>query len=268
MLGFARSLVATFGVVGAVGVVAGVLILPAQADELTAQQIVDKTLDRNAFGFENAVAKLTLVIRSKRGSERVRAIEIRSTEAGGLGRTLVRFHAPADVAGTGFLILEKEEGDDDQYIYLPALGKVKRITGSQRNQKFMGTDLTYADMESRNLRKSTLKRLADKDIGGNSTYVIESTPDDPKDSQYGRTVSHIHKPSFVPLKVEFFDKKQKLLKTITVRRLEKKEGSWVAMDSVVKNVQASTQTQMVVEEISFSVKLSESEFTQRVLAGG
>ena len=93
---------------------------PALADGLTAQQIVDKSLERNKFGFQNAIAGITLKLVSKRGSERVREVQIKSIERDGLGKSLVRFHAPADVAGTGFLLIENADADDDQYLYLPA----------------------------------------------------------------------------------------------------------------------------------------------------
>ena len=149
---------------------------PALADGLTAQQIVDKSLERNKFGFQNAIAGITLKLVSKRGSERVREVQIKSIERDGLGKSLVRFHAPADVAGTGFLLIENADADDDQYLYLPALGKVKRITGSQRNQRFMGTDLTYADMESRDLKNAAVTRMPDEKLGGNDTFVIEAIP--------------------------------------------------------------------------------------------
>ena len=135
---------------------------------------------------------------------------------------------------------------------------MKRITGSQRNQKFMGTDLTYADMESRDLEKSELKRLADGKVGGNTVYVIEAIPKDDADSQYGKTVTFVHKESWVPLKVEFYDKKLRPLKTMQVRRLEKKDGRWVATDSIIKNSQEGSQTEMVINNIDFSVKLSDS----------
>ena len=240
----------------------------AAGGELTAQEIVDRALARNAFGFQNAVAKLTLRLGAKDGSEHVREIEIRSLEQRQLGKTLVRFLSPPDVAGTGFLVLENEGRDDDQYLYLPALGKVKRITNTQRNQRFMGTDLTYADLESRDLKKAELKRLADATVSENPTYVIEATPKDGKESEYGKTVSFIHQVSFVPLRVEFYDKGLKLLKVLTVARLEKKEGHWVVMESTVKNEQAGTRTQTVVVDIDFKAKLSEAEFTERALAGG
>jgi outer membrane lipoprotein-sorting protein len=199
----------------------------------------------------------------------VREIEIRSREGKNeSGKTLVRFHSPPDVAGTGFLVLEKKDADDDQYLYLPALGKVKRITGSQRNQRFMSTDLTYADLESRELREAKLTKLPDASVGGAPVYVVEALPEDPDESQYSKTISWIHKDAFVALKVEFYDKKGRLLKTLAVHRLEKKEGRWVVMDSTIKNLQAGTQTRMQVGSIDFGVELSDSEFTQRALAGG
>lgn len=245
------------------------LPLHGQAEEMTAEQIVDKVLERNAFGFENAVARISLRLLSKRGVERLREIEIRSREGkDGHGKTLVRFHSPADVAGTGFLVLQKKDADDDQYLYLPALGKVKRIAGSQRNQRFMSTDLTYADLESRDLRRARLRKLPDAAVGGVPTYVIEAMPEDPDDSQYSKTVSWIHQDAFVALKVEFYDKKGRLLKRLAVHRLEKKADRWVVTDSTIENVQAGTRTHMLVGSIDFGVELSDSEFTQRALAGG
>jgi len=238
------------------------------AEELTAQQIVDKSLERNSFGFQNALAQVQMTLVSKRGSKRIRNIEIRSIERDGLGRSLVRFRSPADVAGTGFLVIEHADADDDQYLYLPALGKVKRITGSQRNQRFMGTDLTYADMESRDLKDSALTRLADEKVGGNETYLIEAVPKEGSDSQYSKTRSWIHKKSFVPLKVEFFDKRNRLLKTLKVRKLAKKQGNWVSMDSLIENVQKKTKTEMLINEIDFDMKLDDSEFSQRALTDG
>lgn len=259
------------GVVGpliTLGLVLCLFAPAAGAEELSADAIIDKSLENNTLGFSDAVMQVTLTLISKRGTERTRQIEIRSMEDKEITRTLVRFHAPADVAGTGFLRFDKKDADDDQYLYLPALGKVKRITGSQRNQRFMGTDLTYADLESRDLKNSTIKRLADAKLGGNAVYVIEAFPKDKGDSQYGKTLTWIHKKSFVPLKTEFYDKRLKLLKTLKVKRLEKKDGHWVAMDSRIENVQKKTRTRMLINSVQFNVKLGAGEFTQRALSGG
>ena len=244
------------------------LSLPALAKEYTADQIVDKSLNNNTLGINNAILFVMLTLTSKRGSTRQRQIEIRSMEFGELNKTLVRFHAPADVAGTGFLRLDLESGDDEQYLFLPALGKVKRITGSQRNQRFMGTDLTYADLESRELKSAKLTRLPDVEMAGKPVYVIEAIPKESEDKQYGKTISWIHKESFVPLKTEFYDRNMRLLKKLVVKKLKRKDGNWIAMDSLVENVQKKTKTRLVIGKVQFNVKLGANEFTQRALTGG
>jgi hypothetical protein len=253
---------------GVLGVLAVQLAaFSARAEELTAEQISDKALEHNAFGFENAVARFTLVVTGK-GGDRSRDVEIRSKSSGALGRSLVRFHAPADVQGTGFLVVENDGREDDQYLYLPALAKVKRIGSTQRNQKFMGTDLTYADLESRNLRKGKSKRLADAVVNGNDCYVLETFPVDEEDSQYGKSITYVHKVSYVPLKVEFFDKKLAPLKTLVVHKLEQRDGTWVVIDSSIENIQSQSKTRFTLTQLDTKVKLSDDEFTERALVGG
>ncbi len=237
----------------------------AVAEDLSTDAIIDRVLERNAFGFENAISQLELTLTSKRGKVRQRKVEIRSLREKELTKTLVRFHAPAEVAGTGFLVVENQDRDDDQYLFLPAIGKTKRISAVQREQKFMGTDLTYADLESRNLKDSATKKLPDATIGGNPTYVLESFPNKPKDSQYGKTISWIHKKTFVALKVEFYDKKMKLLKTLTVAEVRKKGDSWVVWDSTISNIKTKTKTRMKVDSLDTKVKLDASLFTKRAL---
>ncbi|MCK5689630.1 outer membrane lipoprotein-sorting protein [Myxococcota bacterium] len=241
---------------------------PAQATDLSAQDIVDKALTRNAFGFEDALARLTLTLQSKSGHKRERVVEVRSRTFNELEHTLMRFEAPADVAGTGFLIIENDEGDDDQFLFLPALNKTKRISGKQRTQRFMGTDLTYSDLESRDLQDSTLKKLEDSKTGGQPSFVIESTPKEARKNQYSKTISWIHQKSFVILKVEFYDKRGKLLKTLKVKRLEKKNERWVAMTSEIKNLKSKTSTTIEVNAIDFEAELTEADFTRRALGGG
>jgi len=255
----------------AIAIAIAITLVPlssASAKELTAQEIVDESVDNNSLGLTDAITQVTLILVSKRGSKRKRKIEIRSAEIDKKNKTLVRFHAPADVAGTGFLRLDLEGDDEEQYLWLPALGKVKRITGNQRNQRFMGTDLTYADLENRNLKDANLKRFPDAKVKAWDVYVVEAIPKPNNDGEYGKTVSWIHKESFVPVKVEFYDKKLKLLKTLQVDDLKKKEGNWVAMKSKIENVQKKTKTLMVINKIKFNMKLKSSEFTQRALSGG
>ncbi|MBI3179717.1 MAG: outer membrane lipoprotein-sorting protein [Deltaproteobacteria bacterium] len=245
---------------------AAVASSPAAAQELTAQQILDRALTRNAFGLDNAKASITMRLTSKRGSERERKVSIKSRQTGGLGKTLVRFHAPADIAGTGFLVLENNDRDDDQYLFLPNLGKVKRIATSQRNDKFMGTDLTYADLEYRDLKDAALTRLADAEANGRQVYVIEAVPQGDK-SEYGKVTASIDKEAFVAVRLAFFDKEQKLLKTMNVHELEQRDGRWLVREVAIEST-AGSKTFMRIDEVDFNAKMSDHEFSERALAGG
>ena len=236
----------------------------------SAEEIVARATENNAFGFANAVASVTLTLKRPDGRERVRQLEIRSrTGSAGL-RTRVRFLAPAEVAGTGFLVLEKKGGDDEQYLYLPALGKTKRITGRQRDEKFMGTDLTYADIQAKDMRNSSCERLDDGsgNLGGAAVYVVQAKPTDPQTSPYSRTVSWVHRDAGVTLKTEFYDRSGKLQKVLTVQRLEKQAGHWVAMQSQVQDLQGGSSTLMRVDRVQFDAPLTDADFTQQALAGG
>jgi hypothetical protein len=241
---------------------------PAPAEELSAQGIVDRALAHNAFGFGDAIARLTLVLEAPGQETRTRTVEIRSAERGAEKRTLVRFHSPADVAGTGFLVIEDGQGREQQFLYMPAIGKVKRITGNQRQQRFMGTDLTYADLEWGSLRRADVRRLADASVGPYATYVLEAKPRE-DGASYGKTVSWIEKTSFVPLKVEFYDPSgSKLVKTLTVGKLEKRDGRWTAMESVVRDTVAGSSTRMTVTGLDTKAALDPAKLDEQALAGG
>lgn len=251
-------------------IVAAVLLVPcltlANADGLSAEAIRDKVVENNSFGFNNARADVKLTLVSKRNTRRERIIRVDSLDTKEGKRTMVRFLKPADVAGTSFLSVEQQTRDDDQYLYLPSLDKSKRISGGQKNQRFMGTELTYADMESRDLKEGQVTRLPDEDYGNGKVFVLEAKPkEDDKDSQYSKTKSWIHKVSFVPLKVEFFDRRGRLLKVLKVKLLEKQDGRWIARETLIQNEQSKAKTEMSISSIAFDVKLNPAMFTERAL---
>ena len=244
------------------------LTLVLTGDALTAPDIVARATAHNAFGFANAQAEVSLVLHNANGAERKRQVSIRQSDKSGSRRTLVRFVAPADVAGAAYLVIENQHGEDDQYLYLPALGKTKRITGTQRQQKFMGTDLTYADLQGKDLRAATSKRLTDAEVAGAPAFVIEARPTDGADSPYSRTVVWIHQTAFVPLKVEYYDRDDHLVKVLTVPRLEQQGEQWVARETVVRDMQTGSETRMQVTHIDFNKTFAAADFDQRALAGG
>lgn len=189
----------------------------AFADDLTAKQIIDKSLDNNAMGFQAGRAQIRLQIQDKKGDERVRTMDVQSKQIEGLTRTRVSLRSPKEVKGQAFLFVERK-AEDDVWMYLPAFKVTRRIESGQKNGAFLGSHFTYADLESRDLKDGKYKRLPDEKIGKNEVYVIESTPSGSSD--YSKVVSWVRKSDFIPLRIRFF-KKGKEDKTLFVEKLGK-----------------------------------------------
>ncbi len=238
----------------------------ATAEEPKPREIAKFALDNNMFATSNSRATIKMEI-SKRGKVvRERTISTLMKRENELVRSFVEFQSPRNVAGTKFLSVEEEDGNTQQFIYLPAFKKVKRIVGTQRTQSFMGTDFSFSDLEGRDVDDTNWKRLADEKVQGEDCWVIEGRPKKPEEEQYGRTVIWIHKKNRIPLKSDFYDKKAtKLLKQLEVKKLAKKDGRWIATDSVMKTLKKQTQTRLLVTSIDLKTIIDDSQFTREAL---
>ncbi|MCA9523221.1 MAG: outer membrane lipoprotein-sorting protein [Myxococcales bacterium] len=245
------------------------LVVPSLASaEMTAEQIVDKSLNVNGNGFREGKAQIKLVLTSKGGDTRVRTIQSTAMKEGSKNRVRILFLAPADVKGTGLLIRERGKGKGDlQYLYLPALKKIRRISGSAKNSSFMGTDFTYADLENREIKDNDYKRMPDESYRGTPCYRIVSTPKPGRDDYYSKVDMLIAKSNFVVLKADFYDKSGSRLKEMKAGTVEKVEGRWVVRKLLMKNVQKGTKTLLTVESITYSPQppLQSSMFTKESL---
>lgn len=244
----------------------------AAKEESEARRIFKKAIDRNAFGFEGSKTMITIILKNRRGDKRTRRIITRAQKEGGVGRSLVCFYYPNDVNGTSFLSRERKNGDDDQYLYLPSLNRLRRISGSQKSQKFMSTEFTYSDMESKNIDDATYKKLEDGKVRDTPCHVIEATPKPGKDTQYSRYISWIGKKDYFPRKFKFYDKNNKHLKTLSIRPKwqGKRQYAW---RSRMKNYQNRNTTYMTIEAIDFSWKANPKDeagypFTKAYLKRG
>ncbi len=250
-------------------VAAGCIMLLAwgttgKAEELTADQIMDRVTDGDNLGFSTGEARVKLSIRNKRGQERVRIVNSKSIEKEGNRWTLVTFLEPADVAGTRLLSKEVKDGSDLQYLYLPALKEKRRIAGSDKNESFMGTDFTYNDLEQKNLEEATHTRLSDSQQSGIACYLIETIPSD-KDSDYGKIKVWVDKKDFLPLKIYFFDKKEKHHKTLIAKMVEPLDGKLSITMLMMKNVKKGTKTTMELQALDRSKKFPEAIFDENKL---
>lgn len=213
-------------------------------------------------------ADLTMVLINRSGSQRVRKIHQLLRDSGGVEKKIMFFLSPADVLNTSFMNWSYDDGrDDDQWIYLPALKKVKRISSDSRSDYFMGSDFTYDDLGDRHPGKDNHRILREETLDGETCYVVESTPRNP-DYMYSRTVTWVIKDKWIGLKREFYDEDGEALKTLRVKSFEKIGGYWIIVHSEMHNTQKNHRTVMKLDNVNVDKGVSESQFTERMMKRG
>lgn len=247
------------------------LALPAAAEELSAQQIMEK----NFFVTKVRTLKTdsTMVLVNERGQTRERKTNtLAKLQKNGIdSKLLVKFLSPADIKGTGFLQIEHSAGDDDQWIYLPALKKTRRLVANNKKDSFVGSDFSYGDilLPKVSLYKHTLLRSEPMD--GKDCYVIESLPRDDnvkRDSGYSRKITWVRKDNFLETKVEYYDTGGRLLKTQTVsghKLVEPDTQRWIAMRREMVNHQTEHKTIFAFDTVEAGVSLADPLFTTRAI---
>jgi outer membrane lipoprotein-sorting protein len=231
--------------------------------EHSANEIVECSLDTNTMGFQRGEVQLSLIIQDSNSNVRERRLNIMSLRENDLNRALVRILAPSEVAGQSFLFVENEGNEDDIWIYLPALDDApRRISGSQKDESFLGTNITYADLESRDIREGEYSRQEDEEIAGFPVYVIDATAQE--SSEYDSIRMWIRQSDFVPLRIRFFGDNNAAMKTLYTELVDTHQGrTYVRRMSVVD--EGGSSTTVVVEAIDFDREISSSEFTRENL---
>lgn len=184
-------------------------------------------------------------------------------------KSLIHFLKPADVKGTGFLMWEYSEAgkDDDQWLYLPALQKVKRIVARQKSEQFMGTDFTYEDLAGRDIDEDTYTSLGEEPVFDEECYRIQATPNE-KNSQYSKRIVWVSKTQWLIRKVEFYDTKERLLKILWIPDVQKDGDYWTLNQLIMENVQKSHKTVLDVSGVGYDSRLGDDFFTERFLRRG
>lgn len=245
------------------------LILPFSALAETAEEkglAIAKEADRRDTGWQDQTANLKMVLRNRHGEESIREIRSKTLEVEGDGdKALSIFDNPRDVKGTAFLSYTHAIKPDEQWLYLPALKRVKRISSNNKSGPFMGSEFAYEDLSSQEIEKYTYKYLGDESVDGRDCFVIERFPQY-KHSGYTRLVTWLDKETYRPLKIEFYDRKQALLKTLTYAGYQQYEGKFWRPDAMkVINHQTSKSTELFWQDYRFKTGLSDRDFDRNSL---
>ncbi len=229
---------------------------------------IAKEADARDNGFGDMTSNMRMILKNRHGQESAREIRFKALEVPGDGdKSLSIFDTPKDVKGTAFLNFTHKEGDDDQWLYLPALKRVKRISSRNKSGSFMGSEFAYEDFASQEIEKYTYKWLRDEAYEGQECFVLERYPVDKKNSGYKRVVTWIDKAEYRELKAEFFDRKDSLLKTLTITGYKKYiDKLWRADEMDMVNHQTGKSTKLVFENYSFRNGMTDRDFDQNSLA--
>jgi hypothetical protein len=247
----------------------------ALAGPLAAQPSAREVMEKNFFVTKVSAIEIeaTMVLINDRGQTRERksSTAVKLTPNGIDSKFLVRFSTPADIRGTGFLQIEHADGDDDLWIYLPALKKSRRLVANNKKDSFVGSDFSYGDiaLPKVELYDHTLK--GKEQVEGVDCYIIESVPRDDavrSSSGYSRKVTWVRADNFLEAKVEYYDLAQRLLKTQVVKRhelVERDKGKWFARYREMTNHQTGHRTTFSVDKLQSGIQLSDDMFTTRYI---
>lgn len=226
--------------------------------------------DKRDTGWVDSRASLKMILGTKDGQQRA----VRELDSKALERTpntdgdksLIVFRAPKDVQNTALLTYNHVTGNDDQWIYLPALKRVKRIASANRSGPFMGSEFAYEDFAAAEIEKFTYKWLKDEPCGQMTCHVIERVPTY-SNSGYARQVAWMDQPELRVQRVDYYDKRGKLLKTLTSSQWKQYEGKfWRAHDMNMVNHQTGKTTRLTWGPFQLKTGLSANDFTETSLA--
>lgn len=258
-------------VISGIWLVASILSVESSADLTTGSaeeaglRIATQARDRQR-GYGNLTANMTMTLRTKQGRESQRSVRLKVIEVEGDGeRTLFVFDRPADVKGTAFLIHSHKDKPDQQWLYLPALKRVKGISSSNQSGSFMGSEFSYEDLGTTEVEKFSYRYLRTEPCGDLNCYLSERIPTN-KDSGYSKQLVWLDQEELRTIKVEYFDRRESHLKTMTIDGYEKYlDRYWRSSTIKMVNHLTKKETDLVWSNYVFDADIDKRDFTKTAL---
>ena len=238
-------------------------ILPADAQDLTVDQIVTRANNAAYYGGDDGRATVHLTITDSQGRERNREFVIlRKDEAdGGPQKFYVYFKKPSDVRKMVFMVHKFIDRDDDRWLYLPALDLVKRIAASDKRTSFVGSHFYYEDVSGRNIAEDTHKLVKTTD----TQYVLENTPKHPDTVEFSHYTLWIDKKTFLPVKAEYYDRENTLYRVVEALEIKDIQGIPTVVKSRIRDLASKGETVADFSDIHYNIGLKDDIFTERYL---
>ena len=256
-------------------ILAGLLpALPLAAQELSARDIMQKVDDRDDG--DNSSSDMEMVLIDKSGNKRVRKIRSFNKDKGEDKQRIMFFLKPADVKDTAFLTYDYDayDKDDDQWLYLPALGKSKRIASSDKSGSFMGSDFNYSDMTRKNLDAYDFRIVKQDEVRGARTWLIEALPrteEEIDETGYKKSMVFVRQDNFMVVRAVHWSSEGGRIKYMDMPELEQIDGIWTAlkMTMTTKKGKATLhKTELNFSNVRYNQDLKQEMFSLRQLEKG
>jgi len=227
---------------------------------------IAREVENRDTGWRDTTASMKMVLKNRQGEQSSRLIRLKVLEVNGDGdKSLTIFDSPRDIKGTAFLSFSHAIVPDDQWLYLPALTRIKRIASANKSGPFMGSQFAYEDLASFEVAKFKYKYLRDEKLDNINTFVIENYPQY-KYSGYTRQIVWIDTQRYIPLKIEFYDRKNDLLKTLIFSDYNQYLNKyWRAHQQMMNNHQNGKSTQLTWTKYQFQTGLTDRDFQKSSL---
>lgn len=240
------------------------IALSISAENLTGYEIAKRAdeVDEGTTSSYTAVMTLT----NKKGSVRTREITMKTKDYGDVKKSVIVFTIPKDVAGVSYLSFDypdKADGskkDSDSWLYMPAMKKTRRISGSGKDDEFMGSDFTYSDMGDRGLTKDTFTLLGEETVDGFECYKVEAAAKD-KTEKTQRRIIWYRKDNYMVVKGEFYDKQNTLAREMTCSDISQIDGIWTTGKMYMKNIKTGHSTLLEMKNVQYNLSLEDNMFT-------
>jgi outer membrane lipoprotein-sorting protein len=243
-----------------------VLMIQPLSAEITGKKIMEDVYNKPTG--DDMQGELTMTLTNKQGETRVRTLRQYIKYGDKMDKKIMFFQSPADVRGTSFMNWSYVDGrDDDQWIYLPALKRTKRISSDGKSDYFMGSDFTYDDLGDRHPDEDTHTLLREETLEGKACWVVESIPKE-EDYMYSKTITWVMKDNYLGLRREFYDEDGDLLKILTIKKFDQIDGFWTILETEMKNVQKDHKTNMAFNNVQINQGIPDSRFTERSMTLG
>lgn len=245
---------------GVLALVAGLALADAGGEHL-AQKVYDRENGKDATSL------VSMVLTEKGRSPRLRKmVTYRLDRKAGEVSTLIRFTEPADIEGTGLLTLDTPGRDSNQWIYLPAMERVRRIDSNRKGGRFVNSDYYYEDLRDRKVAQDSHRIIGHESLNGVACDILESVPVEPGNSVYAKRIAWIDPATYLPMRIDFYEKRDdQPSKRWLLLKKGKIQGYWTILDSSMADLGSEHQTRLTLEKMLYDRRLPARLFTSQVL---